>query len=436
MQTITRITTLLLSLCLALLALGLVWGFLASAQQPPHAVAQASAGHEDAFPAQAVATLDRDWEPVIVTGTFSGAPVNEIFVYRAVGGGWEQIPFQVDELTASGSYTLTEDGQLDANDEIVFMAGDLGDEATTSITTSLPISIPWYQIEVTDPLNPAKKGWAYLVRSSQLTLTAADYVDYITASQRISATNYALGWATSHAGLDYMTLFDSADILDRTKLRVLGSVLGIPVLITEESPLLPPPEIVLIREGLVRVIARRGAATTLAYASKVETVTPLELLPPFTVTTARISTDLNSNATGGTFYNENTPPEGVIIDGITDTIAITTPLVNAWRQISLDSGTIVQVMDIGSPGGVPYHYYKDNNTFDRRDTGDGMSYGDAGIYVANPTTTVVTLTSAQYILSGRQDNRGAEFYEFFRNPLLVSLRLEGGKMVYLPLVMK
>ena len=416
MPTVTRISRVLLSVFLSMLALKLLWSVLASTD-----AAQASR-------AQAVASLDRDWAPVIVTGTFPGAPVNEIFVYRAVGGVWEQIPFQVDELTASGSYTLTEDGRLDANDEIVFMAGDLGDEATTSIAVSLPVSIPWYQIEVTDPLSPTKQGWAYLVRSSQLTLnTATDYADYITATQRVSATHYSLGWAVSHSGQDYLSLFGGANILDRTKLRVRLGLLTL----TENAL---APNVILLTDGPVRAIVSRGPVVTRAYASFLHTTTPVSLSASITIDEYRISTDLTSTITNGTYYNENMPG-GVTIDGITDTVPAT-PFLNAWRQVSLDSGTTIQIVDLGAVGGAPSHYYKDNGALDNSDTGDRRSYGDAGVRVISPTSNVFTVESVQYVLPGRQNNRGAEFYEFFRNPLLVSRRLEGGKMVYLPLIVK
>ena len=390
-----------------------------------------------AWPAQAsgLDALTRDLEPVVVRGVFLGAPVDQLFVYRANGSVWEQIPFQVDEVTASGEYTTAEDGLIDANDEIVFMAKDLGNEASAPISASLPISPTWYKFEVADPLAPSQKGWAYIVRSTALSVTnPTDYVDYVASNQRINATNYALGWATDHPGLDYMTLFGSGDILDRTKLRVKGRIGFIPFTLTEED--LPAADVVLIRDGPVRVILQRGTAVTLAYASFLCTTTLMDLtqLPSnLVIDGARISTDLASTAIGGTFYNENVPL-GVTIDGLPDSMSSTT-LTQAWRQVSLDSGTMIQVMDLGSPGGTLSHYYRDDSTFDTNDTGDGRSYGDSGITVTNPTARSLQVVSAQYVLSGRQPNRGGEFYAIFQNPLQVSWRLEGGEKAYLPIIL-
>ncbi|HLF91154.1 MAG TPA: hypothetical protein VI451_19575, partial [Anaerolineales bacterium] len=195
---------------------------------------------------ESVVPLDRELEPVIVKGVFLGTPVDDIFVYRENSGSWEQVPFQIDEVTDSGAYTTTENLVMDANDEVVFMIKDLGDSATTSITETLPIDPFWYQIEVTDPLNPSAKGWAYIVRSSDLNQTNnTDYVNFNTGSQRIIAENYTLGWSTDFGGLNYLSLFGSNNIIDRSKIRVnIGSFIW-----TEED--FPAPENVLVKDGRV-----------------------------------------------------------------------------------------------------------------------------------------------------------------------------------------
>ncbi len=383
-------------------------------------------------------TLDRELEPVVVKEVFSGVPVDQLFVYRANGNTWEQIPFQVDEVTVSGSYTATEDGLMDANDEIVFMAKDLGDEASAPIGASLPISPTWYKVEVTNPLDPAQKGWAYIVRSAVLAVTnPTDYVNYDAANRRINAANYALGWATTHPGLDFMSLFGSGDILDRTKLRVKYRIWPLPPQLTLTEDALPVADLVLNKDGPVRVIVQRGTAVTLAYASFLRTTTLIDFtgLPAnIVLDEARVSTDLASTVTDGTFYNENVSG-GVTIDGVPDAVS-PTPFAQAWRQVSLNSGTTIQVVDLGSPGGTLSHYYKDDSTLDNNDTGDKKSYGDSGIKVTSPTARSIRVASAQYVLPGRQPNRGAEFYAIFQNPLQVSWRLEEGQKAYLPIILR
>ena len=111
-----------------------------------------------AFPAmpalgQAPRTLDRDLDPVVLTGAdiplLAGSQPGEIVAFR-YAGGWEQIPVQIDERaeldyaivygesTPSGITTLDytdadtyagtdPDATFDDDDEIVFMAKDTGD---------------------------------------------------------------------------------------------------------------------------------------------------------------------------------------------------------------------------------------------------------------------------------------------------------------------
>ncbi|HEY63329.1 MAG TPA: hypothetical protein G4O02_02040 [Caldilineae bacterium] len=402
----------------------------------------APAGLAQAAPPMEATALTRDFEPIIVRGgqapLLSGAPLDQIFVYREVGGIWEQIPFQIDELTASGTYTATEDGVWDANDEVVFMAGDLGDRATTSIVAALPITGLWYEVEVRDPTNPSQRGWAYIVRSTVLTdSVATDYVDYLAPNRRVRARSYEVGWAASHAGLDYMTLFGGDDILDRTKLRVKYRIWPLPQrwVLTEDN--LPAPELRLVKDGPVRVIVQRGGATTLAYASLLQTTSLIDLsgLPGnVIIDEIRVSSDLTGTITNATFYNENVPA-GVTIDGTPDAVP-TTPFTHPWRQISLDDGTIVQVVSLGETGGTLSHYYKDDATVDPDDTGDHQSFGDSGVLVVGPTERIFSVKSVQYILPGRQSNRGAEFYGIFQSPLQVTVRAQARYHLFAPSVLR
>jgi len=406
----------------------------------------APATFAQAAPAASPAALDpltRGLEPIIVRGdqmpALIGAPVGRVRVYREVAGAWEIIPSQVDEVTATGAYTTTEDSLFDANDEVVFMAGDLGDAATTSITEALTIAPFWYQIAVSDPLNPAQQGWAYVVYDLSGGAATADYVDYDPGTLRVNADNYVLGWATDHPGVDYLSLFGGPDILDRTKMRVRFHIGPVQGTLTEDSDLFnPPPPVAPVIDGPVRAIVRRGSATLLAYKSFLETRTPISLsgLPAFVVIDeVRVSTDLAATATNGTYYNENVPT-GVTIDGVPDVVPAT-PFTQPWRQVSLASGTVIQVADVSGAGGTPAHYYKDDSAIDPKDTGDQRSFGDSGVAVSAPTAQSFTVTSAQYIVAGQPGNQGAAFLAAFDNPLLVTPQLQQqslGQVVYLPIV--
>lgn len=401
-----------------------------------------------AAPATSLAAVDpltRGLEPIIVRGdqmpALVGVPIAQVHVYREVAGAWEIIPSQVDEVTAAGEYTTVEDGRLDANDEVVFMAGDLGDAATTSITAALTIVPFWYQITVSDPLAPAQQGWAYVVYDLSGGAATADYVDYDPETLRVNADNYVLGWATNHPGVDYLSLFGGPDVLDRTKVRVRFHIGPIQGTVTEDSDLFnPPPPVTPVIDGPVRAIVRRGSATLLAYKSFLETRTPISLsgLPQLVVIDeVRVSTDLANTVTNGTYYNENVPA-GVTIDGVPDVVP-PTPFAQPWRQVSLASGTIVQVADVSGAGGAPAHYYKDDSTVDPNDTGDKRSFGDSGVVVTAPTARSFTVVSSQYIVAGQPGNQGAAFLAAFNNPLVVTPQLQRwtlAQAVYLPIVLR
>jgi len=406
-------------------------------------------------------TLDRDLEPVIITGAkvafLSGTPVEHLFVYTYTGTGWGgQIPIQVDEVTATGSYTTTEDGLLDANDEIVLMAQDLGDQApdTTWLTSTLPISSTWYELGVSDPTDPAKKGWVYLVRSSQLVSTVSDdYVDYNPTTQRITASQYELGFPTNHTGFDYLALNGGSNILDRAKLR---AVVSVPLFgeqtLTEDTLGAPPgSEPTLIKDGRVRVLLGQAVSRDFmtqqislstmykAYAALLNQTTNVSFIinSPVTLISVRTSVDFDSTVSGvATFFNANTP-SGVTIDGNPDTVA-QTPL-SKWGQVSHTSGRLVQVVDSAAVGGTQKNYYKDDGTVVSSDTGDQRSYGDTGILFEGSLNETFTLLSSFFVLSpggGGPNNVGETYETYFFNPLQVFSRVQGKPPLYLPIIFK
>ena len=372
------------------------------------------------------AALDREHDPVVVKGLFEGAPPQEIYVYRFLAGVWEPIPFQVDLVDANGNYQSDLTGTLDANDEIVFMASDLGILATVPITT-LNVQGPWYQVEVSDPQSPQDKGYAYVVRSATaLDVSDVDYINFNAGTTRADSSDYAIGWADDQTGLDYLSMFGGANVLDRTKIRLTYRIgAGASQVITEEgNALIPITDVELIKDGPVRIIVNRGSALTLGYQSLLRTVIKIDLstIPLLTIENVRSSTDLTSTVTG-TYFDQNTVA-GATIDGVADSVA-ETPFTQAWRQVSLSSGTMIQVTDLSGLGGFPRHYYKDDATVDAQDTGDGKSFGDSGFLIVNPSGKIFTFDSNLYFLSGAQQNRGSEYFSLYDNPIVVTATVQG-----------
>lgn len=409
--------------------------------------------HVGAAPKPAVSTIARPDDPVVLNGlalpNLQGTPVGQLFVYvyQAAGETWTQIPYQIDEVRDNdGSYVAMEDGIFDANDEVTFMAKDLGDDAGIDPSTldGQPLSGA-YKIAVADPLNPGAQGFAYVVRSSFLTQTfTTQYVSFDAANNRIIGATYAIGYTGNI--FDYLTLGDSTtDILDRTP-KIYGCAStqgGGQFCLTEDNFNLP---LALVKTGPVRVIVRgQGSVVAInqivAYRSSAARVMKVQI--PIAPSSIRLSTDFTPPNPAvpqviGTFYNA-AAPGGVTVDGTPDT----SPDPNGqpyspWWELSTATGTLVTVSDItpvlGTQGQAA-NYYRDDATLDPKDTGDRRHYGDSGILVTNPRQTF-TFTFNMYFPAGQQPNVGQTYNDYFFNPLVATPAWTFQQRVYLPIVMR
>jgi hypothetical protein len=399
--------------------------------------------------------LTRSQEPVIIGGdelpVFDGAALDDLFVYAYAGAAWQQIPFQLDEVDASGTYTV-ENGVLGADDELVFMAMDLGEQATATdwITDTDSQSYARYEIQVSDPLNPGQQAWAYLYRSTTLSpALPADYVSWDAANQRLVGSTYAIGFSpTTHAAMDSMKLNGSGtDALDRGKIRIVGTcwVGPIPIDLTlNEEDLAgsadPTPDI----DGPVRVGGGSTDGSSWAYhslyrsdvAMNIDDLTPPPPCTAITIDQIRLSSDWLDPAASGmaptTYYDDNTPA-GVTIDGVPDSVPAMPAA--AWKQVGGGQGSIVQVVDVTIGAGQVANYYRDDQALDPNDTGDGRSFGDAGFVVSDPGGQVSAET-VTFFLGPELPNVGTTYYEYYANPLQVTATAQSYGVryyVFLPL---
>jgi hypothetical protein len=185
------------------------------------------------------------------------------------------------------------------------------------------------------------------------------------------------------------------------------------------------------------VIVKCGSGLTFGYASLLVNTTPvpLNLLPAgINVNEVRVSFDL-APGVNGTYYNENVP-NGVSIDGVQDTVP--TALTKAWRQISLESGTIVEVVDLGQVSGTRQHYYNDASNCGNADTGDKQCWADSGYSILNPAKEAFTVVGTRYILPDSEPNLGETHFNYVANPLttLITEDLVVTDTLYLPMVVK
>jgi hypothetical protein len=397
-------------------------------------------------------SLTRQHAPVVITGGLfsglTGQPLEEMFVYAYQGTTPTQIPFQIDERNTDGMYVALEDGQLDDNDELVFMAADGGSWVDNPwlYAGGRPIT-PTHVITITDPISNTH-AWAYVFYSDGLSHTfSADYVSYDDGNDRITSPGrYAIGFNTTYAFQDYLTLGSGGpDLLDRNKLRITGTVGSTPISANEQN--ITKDNIHAI-DGPVRVTrvststftvegqSVQMTATLFAYRSLVVQPTTMAVPgAPVRTTYYRTSIDWNEQAAGMTHYDANNPA-GATIDGITDTIIISPT--TRWTQVASVTGTVVNVSDIPAElGGTQSTYYKDDSTVDSDDTGDQCSYGDAGLQVDDPNPGAHTILVHTYFLTGAVTNVGATYTDYYDNPLQASVAVATSNprwYIYLPIV--
>ena len=147
-------------------------------------------------------SINRFPDPVVIRGEILegllGSPVKDmrLFAWQKAGPG--PIPFQVDEYTDDERKVLPQgvennreegNGILDRQDEVAFMAHDLGDRV-------LPACWPQgvrkgLELEVVDPVNRSR-GWSYLFlyEGNPPPLSSTRYVDYDWEENRIRTPYY------------------------------------------------------------------------------------------------------------------------------------------------------------------------------------------------------------------------------------------------------
>lgn len=393
-------------------------------------------------------SIDDSFQPIVVTGTtigpFLDTLVDELFVYAYRDGTWQQIPYQIDEkaLNEEGKrvYTAAGDGRLDADEELVFMLKDMGEQAPPSVWVDGADADR--RIELGAEAGDGSRHWAYVFHGSGLSKTFTDdYVRFSGAAQRVIAERYEAGFLDNGAGLDELRLNDSGvDILDRTKLRLQVVVFGVFRRTINEDEIEGEP-IAPVKDGAVRLII--GESGGFAYGSLFQTANEISLadlpIPGASLEGFRLSWDFNEQVVATstpTTYLDANMSEPVVVDGHPDTVPLEP--VPSWRQISHATGTLIVTTDLPSMGGTQRNYYKDDDTFDAGDTGDGRSYGDAGFSVDHPNTSF-RLDTSLLVLPPTEENVGAAYAERLATPpaVTVTLQTPGGllnRKVYLPLI--
>ncbi|MFM9026453.1 MAG: hypothetical protein ACKOQ6_00455, partial [Bacteroidota bacterium] len=401
----------------------------------------------------------RNNDPVVVTGSnlscMIGVQPSLIVAYKFNGTGLVQIPVQVDEVVvkeASAPYnnlgcafgTVSNNSAydnisfyadantftgadtnllFDIDDEVVFMAKDAGSKL--NICPPTPAGVvgnTTCEIVLRDPLNNTILGYVYLFQQNG-TLNQSAGVNYVTYNFTY-ANNYKTAYDICTGSVTESSTVTTANYSMRYSKRVIedelrisaGGASNVDILDAHQFFVAPNNcfrseqtfsdsrgTVVTSKNGPVRAIrsvmgANSGVGTqwTIKFTeSRMDYLMDFRVHPIggfFDVV------DLNSNAVGMMYYN-NQNPNGALINGSQDAIIATNP--NTWELYTGNQGSIAVSyayqtnIPLGSSSFVEA-YYDDGGTTAPKHicTGDGYAYGASGFHLATGLCTDYWATSS------------------------------------------
>jgi len=396
-------------------------------------------------------------QPVVLTGAdlpdLLGAPIGEIWAYRydAAAGSFGQVPVQVDERIVydltQGQYPIPvyeltydwfggDDGLLDGDDEVAFMARDAGDRAPDTEVWVPGADDLRVEVRLRDPLS-GNVGWVYLFTSPGLADEdpTFSYVSYMapdpeTGIADLETPTYRIGFEGRWL-LTRLEVGAGPDLLDRLKVRGYG-------LVGEQT-----------EQGYEETSHMLGA-----YAGKVRAVREIQGAASGPLTTVEdifyrdswlrnnhlrvhlmpdvwVFLDYLPPPAPGRYYSE-TVPAGAPIDGVPDPPP--SESLPSWEQVSLPGGTMVlhqweltpfpypsPIWPCAPDAGITF-YGRDEAAFDDESGEDNAAYGNHGIHLfCTRDTNLSPYSIAQsHILLPPQDPYspvGAEYAAHEETPL-------------------
>lgn len=302
-------------------------------------------------------SIAREHDPVKIVGSslprFLEASIGQCRLYAVKDRMFVPIPFQIDEVDAEGLYVLPHgkrpnrdrgkrdgrrerEGLIDDNDELVFMARDLGDRALEP--AALPGATRSAEIEVVDPVTGGK-GWAYLFSFPDPPAPSSrDYARFAPREDRVHAEFFTLGYSPVKdlVYTDFLAVTPAAggngeNLIDRMNIRFTASILIRSITFSRHEDDFTS-EIIAYKDGAVRVMRRVGnhmrlvlglrspevIAYSVYYRDAIESPNTFHLPMDMKTVVKRVdfcgATDYRRGCKGMTFYTSGVP-EGVAVDG-------------------------------------------------------------------------------------------------------------------------
>ena len=393
------------------------------------------------------ADIQRPYEPVILNGSalpeWSGNQVAIqdlfLFAYDSLSQTWRQVPLQIDEVDSTGSFFGPGDGLLDDNDQLVFMAFDAGDRAPFNdwIDDMSARQHPRLEIVLTDPLD-GTTAYLYLYRSNTLSRDGvASYMQYLQAADTtqfaadsVQGLTYKQGHSADTGLPNFLSIIDpeyglaTHDLMDLMKVRIQIKFFLFPITITESNF---HALNLRTRIGPVRIIREIEDEIRLENNAFDTAQVVIKFYPHsfvlsgnlrFTAGTGfqlvRVSLDLDTTATGMTFYNPGNGP--VAVDARPDSIdpsIFVHPQLN-WDMVTGDIGSIIKVIRINldslnnAAARLYYHDAPSGAADGTDDTGDMVSFGDVGLQLTGTDINgLFPIFIQSFFLPGRRSTETA-----------------------------
>jgi hypothetical protein len=403
-------------------------------------------------------SLDRPTEGIAVLGSqvpgLIGTAVadEDIFVFAYRDRDWVELPCDVVErIWNSHPDTNTYiygrgDGFFDSDDEIVFMAEEMGDRVNENVW---PADVDGfrYEVEVSDPVTPSRKGWAYIYNSTTLSPVTTDYVDYSGPTTNvIDAWGYEINYGDNRkrhilADMTVKAILggDGTDLIDRMKNRIKAQIWPFPPFYLTENDM-DADLFGVYQDGQVRVTLQYYVTSFTGqsnyklllhfYRAHTTGESWLSTVPPplTDILGIRSTFDYLSNHGFEQWNNGGTSGNHFFINGtMSDDFPETTPGPSWWLTSSQTKGAHMLCQDMtGVPGSEDLRlYYSDTNGSDPwTDSGDdNMEWGHSGVIIDDPPQDEGVFTTWTYLLpagtgfGGDGFDIGEQYAGYYENPL-------------------
>jgi len=335
--------------------------------------------------------MTRSADPVVIKGkefpSMKGLGLDGFRLFVFSRGQWQPVPFQIDEMDGDGFYVLPSGkrpnkdtgkgeraGELDDDDELVFMVSDVGEKAPSGRGQGGLGERCAAEIEVRDPSTGAK-GWAYLLWFEHPPAPSpTDYVRFDPRQDRVFAQAYTLGYSPAKdlVYTTYMAIPHSgsgadltdASLLDRVNIRFTASIFLKSITFSRNEDDFVS-EVIAYKDGPVRVMRRVANSMRLAlgvqspkiiaysvyYRDSIETPNTMHLPVGLGSVAKSIyfegGSDYTHNAFGMQFYcSEDT--RGFLADGrMSPQERSLEQAEHEWTVMSGPQGTIMSRVEMG-----------------------------------------------------------------------------------------